>query len=148
LLFQSRSIHAILNFVHVISNLSGSIRTGLGREPSPSAEQSRAILAKRHHRHYRALDSASVFVTFNALSATMSSGASRHIRQSRLANGYTLGNPLCAHSNGRFRPRADHIVCSDVCSDSIASLAQTETVSGIARLLRPFPTPDAGIGVE
>jgi hypothetical protein len=67
LLFQSRCIHAILNFVHVISNLSGSIRTGLGREPSPSAEESRAILAKRHHRHYRALDSASVFVTFNAL---------------------------------------------------------------------------------
>jgi hypothetical protein len=94
LLFQSRSIHAILNFVHVISNLSGSIRTGLGREPSPSAEESRAILAKRHHRHYRALDSASVFVTFNALSATMSSGASRHHSPVAACQRLHVGQPV------------------------------------------------------
>jgi hypothetical protein len=33
------------------------------------------------------------------------------ILQSRLASGYTLGNPSAAHHGGRSRPTADHIVC-------------------------------------
>jgi hypothetical protein len=35
------------------------------------------------------------------------------ILQWKLASGYTLGNPSAARPNGRFRPKADHIVCSD-----------------------------------